>query len=178
MLEATRNEGAEKFVKPFRLFCEKHGWDWFEFEPKRLFDFNALQLAAAYGRACYSEDRLRQLREGNLAFWVFHAGADCPAEHIEFDGVALLSNHGFWARYFPPLGWSCGCYVVGAASERGVSRLGGDPRKKLPGWWCRINPKTELPFGVEEPWSAPGAPDLLFLLAAMVEGHSPQPDFG
>jgi hypothetical protein len=178
LLDLHRDMGAESFIKPFREFCERHGWNWFGLEPKRIFNFNAMQLVAAYGRGRYYDERLRQLQNGAFAFWVFKAEPECPDAHIAFNGLALRPDHGFWNRYFPPLGWRCGCYVVGTGSEAGIRRLGGDPDKRPPGWWSRIDPVTELPPGIEEPWGTPEAPSLLLLLAAMVDGHSPKPDFG
>ena len=178
LLEECRNMGAGSFVKPFRAHCEKHQWDWFGLEPKKLFDYNARLLISAFGHSRYANERLGQLVEGNFAFWIFKAEPDCPDEHVSFDRISLPPDHGFWQRYMPPLGWECGCYVVGASSAAAVVRLNGDLDKPLPGWWSRIDPATELPAGVEEPWGMPDGPDLLLLLAAIIDGHAPQPDFG
>lgn len=178
LLDANRNHGTESFIWPFRALCERHGWDWFGLESKHLFNFNAMQLAAAYERGRYCEDRLRQLCESDFTSWTFRAGPDCPEKHQQLNGIVLPPAHTFWGRYYPPLGWECGCYVIGANSNAALRRMGGDPSKQLPEWWERIDPATELRPGIEEPWGSQGAPDPLLLLAAMIDGHSPKPDFG
>ena len=34
------------------------------------------------------------------------------SDHTAFDGIVLPISHGFWARWFPPLGFRCRCSVI------------------------------------------------------------------
>lgn len=79
--------------------------------------------------------RYGQLIEADFAWWVFRFDRDgCDGKFAELDGVAVEPSHAFWTKYFPPHGSGCGCYVVGARSAAGISRVGGTRDKPLPSW--------------------------------------------
>ena len=89
-------------------------------------------MSATY--RAYSLERKAQLLEGDFGYWVFRAEFDCPERHQELNGLALPPDHPFWQEYYPPLDDTCGCYVIGAHSERSAKTMGGDPTKPLPKW--------------------------------------------
>lgn len=178
LLEVNRFAGVEKFIKPFRAFCEKHDWEWFGLEPKRVFNFYAVQLASGYSGSRALGYRLKQLRNERYSVWIYHADPSCPDTHHRFDGLVLPPDHDFWTYYTPPLGWRCGCSISPADRPSQIARLRGDPAKQLPVGWDTVDPAAELHSGIEEAWGTQDGPDLLLLLAAIVDGHSPKPDFG
>ncbi|WP_297529614.1 hypothetical protein [Thiohalobacter sp.] len=47
---------------------------------------------------------------------------------------------------------NCRCYVVGARSERGARRLGGNPDKQPPEGWNSADPDTGAPPGIDPGW--------------------------
>lgn len=86
----------------------------------------------------YAKERLEQLRAGDFELWVYrHDSIGCEEQHEDLDRLSLFPDHLFWARFYPPITGTCGCYVVGASSVRAAQRLGGDPDKPIPEW-CAI----------------------------------------
>jgi uncharacterized protein with gpF-like domain len=97
----------------------------------------------------YAAGRLAQLRE--FPIWVYrHGGSREPRpEHLAWDGLALPREHPFWATHYPPSGWGCSCYVVGAGSPEAARLLGGEPGKRPPEGWDRRQPDGTMP-GIDE----------------------------
>lgn len=81
----------------------------------------------------YCEQRYNEL--ANFPVWVLRSDPDCPKEHQSLDGLALSRDHPFWAQHRLPMSATCFCYILGARSDRGVRRLGGDPDKPIPPGW-------------------------------------------
>jgi uncharacterized protein with gpF-like domain len=101
-------------------------------------------------RAVHKKHRLAQLRDAAFDLWIYRAydPISCPQSHAAFDGIVLPPDHPFWQRWTPPHKGKCHCGVVGARSERGARRLGGDPEKQLPTWWEHVDPNEgEGAFG-------------------------------
>ena len=94
--------------------------------------------AATMGASSYAHhmrQRYSQLTKENLPWWVFRFDGDgCDQRFAELDGVAVEPSHSFWRSYFPPHCPSCGCYVIGARSEAGIARVGGQRDKGFPSW--------------------------------------------
>lgn len=90
------------------------------------------QRSRGYGQ--YSDDRREQLLETAWRYWVFLCGINCiDREHAALNGLCVPPSDPFWERYYPPFGpTDCDCYVLGARSDAGAHRLGGDPIKKIP----------------------------------------------
>lgn len=157
----AEGKSLDAFRKDFRAIVEKNGWHGWTGE------------ATAGGRAwrtrtiyrtnastSYSAGRYAQLVAGDFPLWVYrHGGSKEPRlEHLALDGICLPPDHEFWTIFYPPSDWGCSCYVLGARSERAARRLGGDPGKKLPDGWDRIDPRTGRPRGAGKGWDyAPGA---------------------
>lgn len=153
--------GLDAFRQDFEATVARHGWTgWAGEGSVKGLAWRVKTIYRTNMMTSYAAGRLAQLREGNFAFWVYrHGGSLEPRpEHLSWDGIALPPDHPFWETHYPPSDWGCSCYVVGASSERGVRRLGGDPDKKLPDNWQQRDPKTGAPIGVGKGWDyAPGA---------------------
>lgn len=105
----------------------------------------------------YAAGRYAQLQEFPL--WVYrHGGSAEPRpQHLAWNGLTLPREHPFWRTHYPPNGWGCSCYVVGAGSEEAARRLGGEPGRAPPAGWNERGRDGRLP-GVDEGWDyAPGA---------------------
>lgn len=157
----AEGKSLEAFRKDFRAIVERHGWHgWTGEGTKGGEAWRTRTIYRTNAFASYSAGRYAQLKESGFTIWVYrHGGSKEPRpEHLDFDGLCLPPDHPFWEVFYPPSDWGCTCYVVGARSERGARRLGGDPDKKLPEGWDRINPQTGAPFGAGKNWDyAPGA---------------------
>lgn len=157
----AEGRGIEEFRKDFRAIVAKHGWTGWTGEGSvqgEAWRVKTILRTNAY--TSYSAGRFAQLMAEDWPFWVYkHGGSLEPRpQHLSWDGMALPPAHAFWQKYYPPSDWGCSCYVVGARSARGIKRLGGDPDKKLPGGWDKIDPKTGEPKGIGKGWGyAPGA---------------------
>ena len=153
--------GIEAFRKDFRAIVARNGWTGWTGEGSvggEAWRVKTILRTNAY--TSYSAGRHAQLLDSDFAFWVYrHGGSLEPRlQHLAWNGMFLPPAHPFWQKFYPPSDWGCSCYVLGARSERGAKRLGGDSAKKLPANWKAINPKTGEPFGIGKGWGyAPGA---------------------
>lgn len=153
--------GLEAFRRDFRQIVERHGWHGWTGEDSAA--GRAWRTRVIYRTnmsTTYAAGRLAQLREGNFPLWVYRHGASREPRiiHLSWNGLVLAPDHPFWAAHYPPSDWGCSCYVIGARSEAGSRRVGGDPGKPLSDNWNKIDPKTGAPIGVGKNWDyAPGA---------------------
>ncbi|MFC3442558.1 phage minor head protein [Sphingobium rhizovicinum] len=158
----AEGKSLDAFRKDFNAIVARHGWHGWTGEGSVGGEaWRTRTIYRTNASTSYSAGRYAQLVAGNFELWVYrHGGSKDPRhEHLHvFDGLCLPPDHPFWQIFFPPSDWGCSCYVVGARSARAAKRLGGDPDKKLPDGWDRINPKTGAPFGAGRNWDyAPGA---------------------
>lgn len=157
----AEGQGIEAFRKNFREIVRRNGWTGWTGEGSVKGE--AWRVGVIYRTnmfTSYAAGRLAQLRAGNFKYWVYrHGGSLEPRlNHLSWNGVALPPDHPFWATHYPPSDWGCSCYVVGANSEAGIRRVGGDPAKQLPANWQDRDPKTGAPIGIGKGWDyAPGA---------------------
>lgn len=172
---ADQGLGMEAGIKMLRPIAEQYGWDWLGLSSKREFNWRAGLLTRAFSSSAYSIMRLAQLNEANFSYWIYHADPDCCSDHADLNGLALPPDAVFWKRYMPPLGWVCGCYVVGARTEAGARRSGAEPGKEAPEWTHAVEAGSGLARGVEWPWRN-GPPTLSDLLTAIARGDIPQPE--
>ncbi|MEQ5870236.1 hypothetical protein J4E08_10035 [Sagittula sp. NFXS13] len=153
-------QSIEAFRKDFREIVAKRGWHGWTGEGTKAGEaWRTKVIYTTNMRSTYAAGRYAQLTEGNFKFWVYrHSGATEPREqHLAWDGLILPADHLFWRTHFPPNGWGCGCYVVGARSMRAALRLGGNPMVKLPDNWDAIDMRTGAPDGIDRGWAyAPG----------------------
>lgn len=157
----AEGRGIEDFRRDFRAIVKRHGWTGWTGQGST--GGEAWRVGVIYrtnSYTSYAAGRYAQLQAGKFKFWVYrHGGSLEPRpQHLDWDGTALPPDHPFWRTHYPPSDWGCSCYVVGARSERGIKRLGGDPDKKLPKGWDARDPKTGAPIGIGKGWDyAPGA---------------------
>lgn len=119
----------------------------------------------------YAAGRLAPLHEFPL--WVYRHGgsADPRPQHLAWDGLTLPADHPFWATHFPPNGWGCSCYVVGASTEAGARRAGGNPEAQLPDGWDRRASNGRLP-GIDAGWDYQPGASVVDEIAASVAGKT------
>lgn len=153
--------GLEAFRKDFRKIVNNRGWHGWTGEGTEAGEAWRTRVIYRTNMATsYSAGRFAQLEAGGFKYWVYRHGASVEPRkhHLAWDRVALPSEHDFWGAHFPPNGWGCSCYVVGARTRSGIARVGGDPDKDLPDGWELFDPRTGAPRGVGKGWGyAPGA---------------------
>jgi len=149
----SQGRGIEDFRRDFRDIVARNGWTGWTGEGSvkgEAWRVGVIYRTNAY--TSYAAGRMAQLKAGNFPFWVYrHGGSQEPrVQHLGWNGLVLPPDHEFWKTRYPPSDWGCSCYVVGARSEAGARRLGGDPGKRLAQGWNRT--------GVGKGWAyAPGA---------------------
>ncbi|RJF91146.1 phage minor head protein [Sphingomonas cavernae] len=168
----AEGKSLDAFRKDFRTIVEKHGWHgWTGEDTAAGRAWRTRTIYRTNAATSYSAGRRVQLEQGNFFFWIYrHGGSEHPRlVHLSWNGLALPPAHPFWGTHYPPSAFNCSCYVVGARSERGVRRLGGEPGKALPKGWNAIDPKTGAPTGIGKGWGyAPGA-SVATIVQAMAE---------
>lgn len=168
----AEGKSLEAFRKDFRMIVGRHGWTgWTGEDSAGGRAWRTRTIYRTNAATSYAAGRNAQLVAGGFALWVYrHGGSQEPREiHLSWNGLFLPPDHPFWTLYYPPSGWGCSCYVVGARSERGAIRLGGDPSKTLPVDWRAVDPQTGLPAGIDKGWGyAPGA-SVAPIVGAMAE---------
>lgn len=157
----SEGRGIDTFRKDFRDIVRRNGWTGWAGEGSVKGE--AWRVGVIYRTnmyTSYAAGRMAQLKDEKFPFWVYRHGSSLEPRlvHLGWNGLVLPPAHEFWVQHYPPSDWGCSCYVLGARSEAGARRLGGDPAKKLPAGWNRIDPKTGAPIGVGKGWNyAPGA---------------------
>lgn len=157
----SEGRGIDSFRKDFKAIVAKNGWTGWTGEGSVAGEaWRVKTIVRTNAYTSYSAGRYAQLVEGDFPFWVYrHGGSEEPrVVHLSWNGIALEPSHVFWITHYPPSDWGCSCYAVGARSAAGIRRLGGDPDKKLPANWNKVDPKTGAPIGIGRGWNyAPGA---------------------
>lgn len=168
----AEGRGIEAFRRDFREIVTRQGWHGWTGEGSRRGEAWRTRVIYRTNMATtYAAGRLAQLVEGGFSFWVYrHGGSREPRiQHLSWNGLTLPPEHAWWDTHYPPNGWGCSCFVLGARSEAGARRLGGDPDKPLPRGWDTTNPRTGAPPGIDRGWGhAPGrgATDAILALRA------------
>ncbi|PKP85828.1 MAG: virion morphogenesis protein [Alphaproteobacteria bacterium HGW-Alphaproteobacteria-2] len=156
----SEGRGLEEFRRDFREIVTRRGWHGWTGEGTRRGEAWRTRVIYRTNMATtYAAGRAAQLVEGGFDFWVYrHGGSREPRpEHLSWNGITLPPDHPWWQTHYPPNGWGCSCFVLGARSEAGARRLGGDPGKPLPPGWDDTNPRTGAPPGIDRGWNhAPG----------------------
>lgn len=134
----AEGRGIEEFRRDFRAIVKRNGWTGWTGEGSvkgEAWRVGVIYRTNAY--TSYAAGRYAQLKAENFPLWVYrHGGSEHPRlHHLALDGLVLPSDHPAWAKLYPPSDWGCSCYVVGARSEAGARRLGGDMSKRLPADW-------------------------------------------
>lgn len=157
----AQGTSIESFRKDFFAIAEKHGWT--NYTGSGTAAGRAWRTRVIYttnAQASYSAGRLAQLRAGNFKWWVYkHSDGEMHPRpiHESWDGLVLPPDHPFWKQHYPPSGWGCRCYVLGARGDVSARAMGGDPGKQLPEGWDAIDSSTGEPLGIDKGWGyAPG----------------------
>ena len=156
-VDRTISEGKtiEAFRKDFRDIVQRRGWhNWTGEGTKAGEAWRTRVIYTTNMSTSYAAARYDQLDKGGFDLWIYkHSGSAEPRqEHLGWDSLTLPKDHPFWQTNAPKNGWGCECYVVGARSEQGARRLGGNPDKQLPDGWNKIDPKTGAPIGIDKGW--------------------------
>ena len=149
----TEGKSLDAFRKDFRDIVERRGWhNWTGEGSKKGTAWRTRVIYQTNASTAYAAGRLAQLREGGFEYWVYrHSGsADPRPEHLAWDGLVLPADDPFWTTHYPPNGWGCGCYVIGARSKDAAKRLGGDLEKSRPS--DAIDSETGTPIGIDKGW--------------------------
>lgn len=156
----SQGTSLQEFRKDFREIVERRGWHgWTGEETAQGRAWRTKVIYQTNMRISYMTGRYAQLVKGGYKYWVYRHGgsADPRLEHLSWDGLILPADHPFWITHFPPNGWGCSCYVLGARSMAAARRLGGKPDLKLPDGWAALRPETGEPHGIGTGWGyAPG----------------------
>lgn len=161
-------ESIEKFRARFGEIVARHGWQgWTGSESEAGRAWRTRVIYTTNAATSYAAGRLAQLKEGGFAFWVYKHSDNVlhPRPlHVAWDGLTLPADHEWWRTHYPPNGWGCKCYVVGARDARSARRLGGDPDRPLDPAWNETDPRTGEPIGIDRGWGyQPGATSTAFL---------------
>lgn len=126
-------EGLDTFRRRFKEVVARNGWRRFtgsESEPGIAWRTQIIyqtNLATSYAAG-----RWDQLQD--MPIWVYRHGgsADPRPQHLAWNGLTLPKDDPFWSTHYPPNGFGCSCYVVGALSSASASVVGGNPRLSPP----------------------------------------------
>lgn len=159
LLEAQveSGRGMSGFQEAIRQLGTELKLPWLVDGSKDQFAAKCQFLFQAYSDDHYGTQRRKHLMDEGFPLWVFRAEEDCPDDHLDLDGLVLPPEHSFWNAGYPPLDPGCGCYVVGASSDKGAARLGGKPD---------MPPPQELAY-------APRGSDVAMLLNLIRSGNAP-----
>ncbi|MBI2313575.1 MAG: phage head protein [Betaproteobacteria bacterium] len=151
-VERTLAEGKslEAFRQDFGAIVERHGWSY-----RGGFDWRSRVIYQTNAATSYAAGRLAQLRAGGFDVFVYRHSDSVRHPrplHLAWNGLTLPADHEFWRTHYPPNGWGCRCYVLGARDAKGARRLGGEPDKRIDPAWQQTNPKTGEPVGIDRGW--------------------------
>ncbi len=139
--------GLEEFRSSFAATVQKYGWKNytgdFGWRTKLIYNTNA--------NTSYAAGRLAQLQ--NFPFWIYRHSDSVlhpRPHHVALDGLTLPQDHPFWKTHYPPNGWGCNCFVVGADDMELAEMLGGTDRQLPDGWDKRD--ENGLLSGIDKSW--------------------------
>lgn len=150
----AQGKGIGEFRQDFKSIVDKHGWHgWTGEGSKKGQAWRTRIIYNTNAQTSYNAGRYAQLQ--SFPIWIYKHNDSVLSprvQHKYWDGLALPKDHAFWLTHSPQNGFGCQCYVLGARSENGVKRLGGDLAKQLPKDWKAIDPKTGTPVGIGKGW--------------------------
>lgn len=156
-------ESIERFRARFGEIVRRHGWEGWTGDDRTAQRPRGGAGAAWRTRVIYTTNaatsygagRLAQLRQAGFALWVYrHSDSVLHPRplHLAWNGLTLPADHPWWRTHYPPNGWGCKCYVIGARDARGARRLGGDPDEPPDPSWDQTDERTGEPVGIDRGW--------------------------
>lgn len=177
----SQGTSLDAFRRQFRQTVQQRGWTGWTGEGSAVGEaWRTRIIYSTNTSTAYAAGRLAQLKSGGFDLWVYRhndAVAHPRPQHLAWNGLTLPSDSPFWRTHYPPNGWGCRCYVVGARHAAGALRLGGDPGKSLPDGWDAVDPRTGAPSGIDRGWGyQPGGTvaDTLSALTGKLQTLPPQ----
>lgn len=147
----SQGTGIEAFRANFDQIVAKHGWSY-----RGEYNWRTRVIYRTNMATSYAAGRLVQLKSGNFSHWMYRH-SDSVARprplHVSWNGLTLPVDDPWWQTHYPPNGWGCQCYVVGATKAT-AERMGG-----------RVGPAPNdgftpdgTPNGIDKGWDyMPGA---------------------
>lgn len=115
-------QGIGWFRANFDQIVEKHGWSY-----KGEYNWRTRTIYRTNMASSYSAGRLVQLKSGSFTHWIYRH-SDSVARprplHVSWNGLTLPVDDPWWQTHYPPNGWGCQCYVIGA-TRKTAERMGG-----------------------------------------------------
>lgn len=152
----AEGQSIDAFRKDFFSIAQQHGWT--DYTGSGTTGGRAWRTRVIYttnAQVSYAAGRLAQLRAAGFSLWVYRHNDSVlhPRPwHLAWNGLTLAPDDPFWKAHYPPSGWGCRCYVVGARNSEDAKLLGGDPDKEIPPGTDAVDPKTGEPMGIDEGW--------------------------
>lgn len=154
------------FLDRFDEIVKRHGWSY-----KGGREWRARVIYETNLKSAYAAGRYKQMTDPDVLkvypYWQYVHGLrrvpDSPREeHEAWDGLILRADDPWWATYYPPNGWKCGCGVrpVSRAKLKKLGKSEPDPSPMIE-LEERRDPGTDewirYPKGVDMGWAyAPG----------------------
>lgn len=123
----AQGRGIDDVRRDFRGIIEARGWSGWTGDGSpsgrawRTQVIYQTNLATTYAAA-----RREQL--GMHRWWIYrhsHLSREPRPEHLAWDGRIVPRDDPWWSTHYPPNGWGCRCYVVGAPTLAAARLLGG-----------------------------------------------------
>lgn len=118
----SEGTGIDEFRKNFDQIVEKHGWSY-----KGEYNWRTRTIYRTNMASSYAAGRLVQLKSGSFTHWIYRH-SDSVARprplHVSWNGLTLPVDDPWWEAHYPPNGWGCQCYVIGA-TRKTAQRMGG-----------------------------------------------------
>lgn len=158
----SEGQSLDTFRADFKAITARHGWtDYTGADTPGGVAWRTRTIIWGNTAPSYAAGRLAQLEEGGFEVWVYRHSESVESPrplHLAWDGTTLPKSDPWWRTHYPPGGWGCECYVLGARSEAAARRLGGKPGRGAPEGAGQTNPSTGTPVGIDRGWDyQPGA---------------------
>lgn len=118
----AEGKGIEWFRAQFDQIVQKHGWSY-----RGEYNWRTRVIYRTNMATSYAAGRLAQLKSGSFTHWIYRH-SDSVARprplHVSWNGLTLPVDDPWWQTHYPPNGWGCQCYVVGATRAT-AERMGG-----------------------------------------------------
>ena len=116
----AEGQSLQTFRQDFRDLVERNGWHgWTGESTPGGQAWRTRIIYKTNASTSYAAGRFAQLQA--FPTWVYRHNDSVlhpRPQHLAWNGLTLPSSDAFWRTHYPPNGWGCQCYVLGARSER------------------------------------------------------------